>query len=197
MARQESVKLLSPAGRPGTISDVTIEAIRPASDVAKLLRGESVTIDPAAMNDTLLTAARLVALELDALRASSAGDAGRIAVEVHRLAVAGGVAAAGAIGVTCVLAGHLRRPDHRELAATLCRARAAFTDRELLDGAAAVCGAACSRLAESFDLDPAEVAALVDAVAQRHAARCGAPRLRRPATLERCRRPSGPQSVAS
>ena len=174
---------------------MTIDS-RPPDHITRLLRGERVTRDAEAIEEALLTAARLVVLELEALRASTDGDTGRIVDEVHRTAAARGVATIGAIGVTCVLAGQLRRPDEAELAATLRRARGAFTDRELLDGASALCGAGCVALALTFGLHPADVAEMVDAVARRHESDCrGRRRPSRP-IANRCRRPARPQSAA-
>lgn len=186
------MKLLSRSPRERTVPHVIPNDRR--ADTAAMLTGAHRLLDgtpadcnrhtsrrrrPAArLDDTLLAAARLVLTSLEVL-----GRLDRPAVVRERIvraafADAHACAPRGAIGVTCVLADMLRRPDERELAMTLERARGAFSRRELIDGAAAMCGAASHQVAERLGVDAIDV---IDELAAR-----GRPR--RSTRREHCRR---------
>jgi hypothetical protein len=120
---------------------------------------------PADVERLLLEAAANVLTQLRVLRSlvASAFEARELVVTVHETAESHRIASMGAIGVTGVLADLLCRPCERELAETLVRARAVYTDDELLNGAASMLAATSSLLGERLGLDPAVV---VDEVAE-------------------------------
>ncbi len=84
-------------------------------------------------------------------------DRDRVVVEIYATAETHEVAPIGAIGVTCMLAELLQEPCEIELASTLVRARNAFSDQELLDGAAAMCAATSWHLGDRLGIDPLDV----------------------------------------
>lgn len=109
------------------------------------------------LDETLLDAARFVLTSIELLSRFERLDEvrGRMVRTAYEDAHAD--APRGAIGVTCVLAHMLRRPDERELAFTLHRARGAFTREELIAGAATICGTVSQQLAARLDLDPTDI----------------------------------------
>lgn len=103
-------------------------------------------------------------------------DAPTLVIEVHETAERHQLAPAGAVGVTALLAELLCDPDEYELAMTLLRARDAYADDELLDGAASMLAAVAEVLGHHLGLDAETV--LDEAVQRRISgpARDGAPR---------------------
>ncbi len=113
-------------------------------------------VDRVEVDAVLLTTAAGVLTQLRVL-----GEVGRhtdgldrIVVDILTTAQTHAIAPIGAIGVTCMLADLLRQPDEVEIATTLVRARNAFSDNELLDGAAAMCAATSWHLGDRLDIDP-------------------------------------------
>lgn len=191
---QEFVKPLFAMPGSRTVSDVIDDDRRRApttepSSTARRLLGDTTTdafcsrrttrrrAPITRLDETLLDAARFVLTSIELLSRFDRLD--EVRGRIVRIAYedAHSDAPRGAIGVTCVLAHMLRRPDERELGFTLHRARGAFTHDELIAGAAAICGTVSRQVAARLDLDPTDVMNELATRRQRHRSVAG----------ERCR----------
>lgn len=135
---------------------------------------------PVDLDAELLDAAAGVLTQLRVLGALAqrGADTGTMVRDIYATAEHHDIAPVGAIGVTGVLADLLREPSERHLAGALRHAHDAFTDAELVNGAAAMFAATSWHLADQLGLDPLDV---VDEVTRRP--------VRPPSTRRRCRRP--------
>lgn len=141
---------------PTAVCDLAQELIREGRLARPVAACPSTRVE---IDEVVLRAAADVLLQINlVMRSTSSRQAGARAVgEALNIAETHYDACAGAVGVTAVLADLLRQPNEAELAQTLNRARAAFTDAELLHGAAALTAGFSVVLADLLDLDAVEV----------------------------------------
>jgi len=114
---------------------------------------------PVDVERLLLETASIVLAQLRVLRSlvGSTREAHELVIRIQETAGAHGIAPAGAIGATGVLADMLCQPCEPALAEALVRMRDAFTDEELINGAASLLAATSAHLADRLELDPTTI----------------------------------------